>query len=195
MTLTPLRHISAPELADLLAAGTSAVIDVREPEEYASGHIAGSHNVPLGRLTESPLPDGPLVLVCQSGTRSGRGLEQLRSAGAGQALSDLAGGLPAWQEAGLPLERFAGAPLPLMRQVQITAGSLVLLGLTLATLVAPRLDPVELVCGCWAGVCRLQRLLRPGLAAGASALEPGLMRFPQLISSSTFASMVQSLMR
>ena len=121
----------------MLAAGTSAVIDVREPEEYASGHIAGSHNVPLGRLTESPLPDGPLVLVCQSGTRSGRGLEQLRSAGAGQALSDLAGGLPAWQEAGLPLERFAGAPLPLMRQVQITAGSLVLLGLTLATLVAP----------------------------------------------------------
>ena len=94
MTLTPLRHLSAPELADLLAAGGSAVIDVREPGEYASGHIAGSRNGPPGSLTESLLPDGPL-------------------------------------------ERFAGAPLPLMRQVQITAGSLVLLGLTLATFVAP----------------------------------------------------------
>ena len=42
---------------------------------------------------------------------------------------DLAGGLERWQREGLPVERQAGAPLPLMRQVQIAAGSLVLLGL------------------------------------------------------------------
>jgi rhodanese-related sulfurtransferase len=52
-------------------------------------------------------------------------------------LSDLEGGIPAWQQAGLPVQKLKNAPLPLMRQVQITAGSLVLLGLILSTMVAP----------------------------------------------------------
>ena len=52
-------------------------------------------------------------------------------------LSDLEGGIPAWQQAGLPVQKLKNAPLPLMRQVQITAGSLVLLGLILGTWVAP----------------------------------------------------------
>jgi len=52
-------------------------------------------------------------------------------------VTDLQGGIPSWQQAGLPLRRLANAPLPLMRQVQIAAGSLLLLGLTLSNLVAP----------------------------------------------------------
>lgn len=56
MTLTPLRHLSAPELADLLAAGGSAVIDVREPGEYASGHIAGSRNGARAALPKARCP-------------------------------------------------------------------------------------------------------------------------------------------
>ena len=51
--------------------------------------------------------------------------------------SDLEGGLPGWQQAGLPLRTLKNAPLPLMRQVQIAAGVLVLLGLSLGTWVAP----------------------------------------------------------
>ena len=50
---------------------------------------------------------------------------------------DLAGGLERWQSEGLPVERQAGAPMPLMRQVQIAAGSLVLLGLILSNVLAP----------------------------------------------------------
>jgi rhodanese-related sulfurtransferase len=45
--------------------------------------------------------------------------------------------MAAWSEAGLPLERLRNAPLPLMRQVQITAGALVLAGLILSNTVAP----------------------------------------------------------
>ncbi|WP_231597412.1 hypothetical protein [Synechococcus sp. CBW1004] len=47
-------------------------------------------------------------------------------------MSDLEGGLPSWQQAGYPVHRLANAPLPLMRQVQISAGGLVLLGLGLS---------------------------------------------------------------
>lgn len=129
--------ISAPELADRLEHQQVCVIDVREAMEYAGGHISGSHNIPLARLAQSDLPAGPLVLVCQSGNRSAQGVRQLIQRGHHGPIADLAGGLPAWQRAGLPLRRLANAPMPLMRQVQIVAGSLVLLGLTLSVTVAP----------------------------------------------------------
>ena len=130
-------RISPRELAEQLANGRISVIDVREPIEFASGHIAGSLNVPLSRLTEAELPPGPLALVCQSGNRSQQGCQRLRHQAGHPRLLDLDGGIPAWQRAGLPLQRQRHAPLPLMQQVQIAAGSLILLGLTLSQTVAP----------------------------------------------------------
>ncbi|MEB3242033.1 MAG: rhodanese-like domain-containing protein [Cyanobacteriota bacterium] len=162
-TLTP--HLSAEQLADQLARGAVSVIDVREPMEYASGHIAGSLNVPLGRLDGTPLPEGPLVLVCQSGNRSAKALAHLRLLSHPSPLADLAGGLPSWSDAGLPLHRPKGAPLPLMRQVQIAAGSLVLLGLLLSATVAPAwillsgLVGAGLVFAGLSGFCGMARLL------------------------------------
>jgi rhodanese-related sulfurtransferase len=129
--------ISAHNLADQLASKRITVIDVREPMEYASGHIAGSINVPLRRLREADLPQGPLVLVCQSGNRSRQGLQQLLERSHPHPINDLAGGIPHWQQAGYPLRQLKNAPLPLMRQVQIAAGSLVLLGLILSHVAAP----------------------------------------------------------
>jgi rhodanese-related sulfurtransferase len=131
------RRISAHQLADQLAEQRVKVIDVREPMEFASGHIAGSLNVPLSRITQADLPKGPLVLVCHSGNRSAQALAQLMQQGHPHPLVDLEGGIPAWQQAGLPMRQLKNAPLPLMRQVQIAAGSLVLLGLILGTWVAP----------------------------------------------------------
>ena len=131
------RRISAHQLADQLAEQRVKVIDVREPMEFAAGHIAGSLNVPLSRITQADLPKGPLVLVCHSGNRSAQALAQLLQQGHPHPLTDLEGGIPAWQQAGLPVRRLKNAPLPLMRQVQIAAGSLVLLGLILGTWVAP----------------------------------------------------------
>jgi rhodanese-related sulfurtransferase len=75
--------------------------------------------------------------VCHSGNRSSQALSRLLQNGHPHPLADLEGGIPAWQEAGLPVRKLNNAPLPLMRQVQIAAGSLVLLGLILGTWVAP----------------------------------------------------------
>ena len=130
-------HINAHDLADQLAAKGVTVIDVREPMEYATGHITGSLNVPLARITQADLPRGPLVLVCQSGNRSAKALSQLIQQGYPHPVADLMGGLPAWQQAGFDVRKLKGAPLPLMRQVQIAAGSLVLLGVILSQTVAP----------------------------------------------------------
>ena len=129
--------ISAQDLAEQLGSRSVSVIDVREPMEYASGHIAGSLNVPLARLQQADLPQGPLVLVCQSGNRSAKGVQTLLRQSHPYPITDLQGGIPSWQQAGLPVRRLANAPLPLMRQVQIAAGSLLLLGLILSNLVAP----------------------------------------------------------
>jgi rhodanese-related sulfurtransferase len=105
------------------------------------------------------------VLVCQSGNRSARGLAQLRQLGFPESLADLEGGLPSWERAGLPVRKAKGAPLPLMRQVQIVAGSLVLLGLALSQAVAPAwilltwFVGVGLVFAGVSGFCGLARLL------------------------------------
>jgi rhodanese-related sulfurtransferase len=130
-------RISAHDLADQLAASDVTVIDVREPMEYASGHISGSLNIPMSRITKVDLPRGPLVLVCQSGNRSSKALTQLLEKGHPHPVVDLLGGVPAWQQAGFSVRKLKGAPLPLMRQVQIAAGSLVLLGVILSQTVAP----------------------------------------------------------
>jgi rhodanese-related sulfurtransferase len=136
-TTTTTTRLSAHDLADQLAARDVTVIDVREPMEYASGHITGSLNIPLSRITQADLPSGPLVLVCQSGNRSSKGLSQLLQQGHPHPVADLVGGIPAWQQAGFSLRKLTNAPLPLMRQVQIAAGSLVLLGVILSQTVAP----------------------------------------------------------
>ncbi len=137
MTQLQSGRLSAHDLAVQLANHRATVIDVRDPMEYASGHIAGSLNVPLPQLCKASLPQGPLVLVCQSGYRSGRGVAQLRRQRHSAPVSELEGGLPAWQQAGLPVRKLKGAPLPLLRQVQIAAGALVLAGLILSQVVAP----------------------------------------------------------
>jgi rhodanese-related sulfurtransferase len=87
----------------------AVVVDVCESNEFAAGHIVGSKNVPLGDL-EAKLGAAvknknlPLVLVCQSGARSGRAVAIAKKLGYEQAQS-LGGGLGAWKAANLPLEK------------------------------------------------------------------------------------------
>lgn len=137
MTTTAPLRLSPHELDDQRRSGRITIIDVREPMEYVGGHIPGSRNIPLALLAEAPLPDGPLVLVCQSGARSERGLAMLSRRGLAVGLAELEGGLLAWQAAKMPIEMRKGAPLPLMRQVQIVAGGLVLIGVILSQVAAP----------------------------------------------------------
>ncbi len=103
-------RVSPAEAVQLINREKAVLIDVCEPAEYAAGHAAGSKSVPLGSLDGSAdLPKNkslPIVLVCASGARAGRAAAQLRKAGYEKA-HVLAGGLQAWREANLPIEKSA----------------------------------------------------------------------------------------
>ncbi|MDF1585081.1 rhodanese-like domain-containing protein [Marinimicrococcus flavescens] len=134
-----LREVDPATLRAWLEAGEVRLVDVRARDEYRRERIAGAVSVPPGELEARPQTapaDQRLVLMCSSGARSRQAGERLLAAGAGE-LCHLAGGLQAWKRAGLPVEGDAGAPLPLMRQVQIAAGSLALSGFLLGVLVSP----------------------------------------------------------
>jgi rhodanese-related sulfurtransferase len=79
------------------------VIDVRSPDEYALGHIAGAINVPIDTLPTGAdaLPAGPVLTACGSGGRAGRAADLLDLAG--RTAFTIAGGTKAWQAAGLPV--------------------------------------------------------------------------------------------
>jgi len=102
--------ISPNEAVRLINREKGVLVDVSEPEEYAAGHAAGSRNVPFGQL-EKPkeLPSNkalPILLLCPTGARAGRAVTLLRKAGYENAVA-VAGGTPAWREAGLPVEKSA----------------------------------------------------------------------------------------
>lgn len=86
---------------------STVVLDVREPVEYAAGHVPGAVNLPQAdladRLDELPR-DRPLLLICQGGYRSQRAAQFLIQMGFAQVAS-VAGGTTAWAEAGKPLGR------------------------------------------------------------------------------------------
>ncbi|HSN11255.1 MAG TPA: rhodanese-like domain-containing protein [Propionibacteriaceae bacterium] len=82
---------------------TAQVVDVREDHEVAQGRIPGSLHIPLGQLGErlSELDrHRPVVAVCRSGNRSGTATRLLTSVG--YTCDNMAGGMLAWQSAGLP---------------------------------------------------------------------------------------------
>lgn len=113
-----IREIDAAELRELQARGVP-VVDVREPGEYAEGHIPGAVNIPRGVLefevdghpavncVRDPAlghRDQPIILQCRSGARSALAADALRRLGFVEPLS-LAGGFMGWANAGLPVER------------------------------------------------------------------------------------------
>lgn len=81
------------------------LLDVRQPDEYQAGHIAGAVLIPLNqldsRLDELPR-DREIICVCRSGSRSGTATRRLNSAGF--TAFNLSGGMIAWQRAGLPVK-------------------------------------------------------------------------------------------
>src|SRR5262249_1977672 len=95
------------------------IVDVREPEEYQTGHVPGAINLPqaelASRLEELP-KDKQLLLVCQSGMRSVRSAQFLRQAGFSRAGGG-GGGPPAWAAAGRPLAP-GGLPIKPLRVVE-----------------------------------------------------------------------------
>lgn len=81
----------------------SRLLDVREADEWDAGHAAGAVWIPLGDLAvrQGDVPAEPLVVVCRSGVRSARAVAALRAAGYDAV--NLAGGMRAWEAAGMPV--------------------------------------------------------------------------------------------
>jgi rhodanese-related sulfurtransferase len=86
------------------------LLDVREDDEWAAGHVPGARHIPLGQLgarTEE-VPRGQAVyVICRSGARSGRAADAL--AGAGWEAINVAGGMQDWAAAGRPMTTESGA--------------------------------------------------------------------------------------
>ncbi len=106
--------VGTAEAVRLINREKAVLIDVSEPEEFAKGHANGARNVPISKLEakldgSKDLPSNkalPLVVVCPTGSRASRAAGLLRKAGYEKAQS-LAGGLDAWREAKLPVEKSA----------------------------------------------------------------------------------------
>lgn len=99
-------QIDARSMAKRHASGSAKVIDVRGAVEYASGHIPGVENIPLGYLeAQSPrlLKEKPIIVHCQGGSRSAIAVSVLRRLGFSD-VTDAAGGFMEYEEAALPVE-------------------------------------------------------------------------------------------
>jgi rhodanese-related sulfurtransferase len=97
------REITVSQAAELRNQG-AFILDVREPDEWAAGHIPGATLIPLGELASrlSELPqDQQIVVVCRSGNRSATGRDILLDAGF-QQVTSMGGGMNSWISQGLP---------------------------------------------------------------------------------------------
>lgn len=125
-------YISPQEALRLTQEEGAKLIDVRDPDEYGATRIPGAYLQPLSVLELLP-PDDDLdkaaIFFCQKGNRTGAAAGRLDSRGHKSAYV-ITGGLEAWKKAGLPVAETKG-PIPIMRQVRVAAGSLVLLFLLL----------------------------------------------------------------
>jgi len=107
-------RVSAPLSAERLSTNEAPVlIDVRTPGEHDARHIAGSLNLPLNHLAERirELPrDRPILVHCAGGYRSSIAASLLQQRGLDR-VSEIAGGMTAWEAAGLPIQPAAGGLL------------------------------------------------------------------------------------
>lgn len=127
--------VNAKLLKSWLDSEKVTLIDVREPAEFSSTHIAGAKLIPLGKITKSALPktENKVVIYCQKGMRGQSACSKLNDSEA--QIFNLEGGIVAWQEAGYQTISGDKKVFPLDRQVQLTIGGSVFIGSVLTALV------------------------------------------------------------
>ena len=102
-TVTPAKAVA------LLNDENTVVIDVREPHEFAKGHIENARLISIGKIDEKlyelePHKDKPILVICQQGTRSAHACKKLNKAGFSQVY-ELSGGMLAWEDQKLPISK------------------------------------------------------------------------------------------
>lgn len=102
-------EVGTLEATRLLNQGTTLVLDVREPAEFAAGHLPKARNIPLRELERrvgeiGKYKERTVLVTCRSGPRAGSASRVLKRAGFATVYM-LKGGLNAWQQASLPVEK------------------------------------------------------------------------------------------
>lgn len=102
-----IKEVTPVEAQQRLQERTAIIVDVRENREWQGGHIQGAKHIPLGdlqRRSQEILSAPDVIFVCHSGNRSASAAKAFEAAGHSNVAS-LAGGMSAWQRAGLPVKR------------------------------------------------------------------------------------------
>lgn len=102
-------NISVNEATLLINRQDALVVDVRETAEWSAGHIPNARHIALGQLSKhlseiDKFKDKPVIVVCATGNRSGSACRVLQKSGF-QQVHNLAGGIHAWSDAGLPMTK------------------------------------------------------------------------------------------
>jgi rhodanese-related sulfurtransferase len=97
------------QATQLINREDALVLDVRDPGEFSAGHVLGAKNLPLARLDApdaalAKRKDKPLIVYCDGSERSAKAVAALKKQGFTR-VANLSGGLKAWQQAGLPVEK------------------------------------------------------------------------------------------
>ena len=166
--MTQMSPISPQRAAELMRQG-AVLVDIRERDEHLREKISGARHHAVSVLDrDHPARAGDEVLIfhCKSGARTRQNAERIASGMPDSVESYiLDGGIDAWRKAGLPVAIDRRQPIPTMRQVQIVAGSLVLLGVVLGATVAPAFYALSgfvgagLVFAGVSGFCGMERIL------------------------------------
>lgn len=98
-----IRDVDTRELTVGLGDGSIVLVDVREPHEFAAGHIPGSVSMPLSRFAPDQLPPGRVVFSCAAGVRSRTAVEMCGAAGL-EHCEHYPAGFKGWASAGQPVE-------------------------------------------------------------------------------------------
>lgn len=99
--------VTTAEATHLINREDALVVDVRDPGEYGAGHILGAKNVPLSRLGDADVAkrkERPVIVYCDGTERASKAVAALKKQGFTRVVN-LSGGLRAWQQAGLPVEK------------------------------------------------------------------------------------------
>ncbi len=148
----------------------ATLVDIREADEYAREHLPAARLLPLstieqGARLENLTADDVVIFHCQSGVRSANNAARLAAIAAPAQIFFLEGGLDNWKKSGLTVATDKSQPLPVMRQVQIIAGALVMFGVILGYSINPAFFLLSGAIGAGllfagiSGFCGLARLL------------------------------------
>ena len=102
-------EVGALEAVQLLNRKDAIIVDVREPAEFNAGHAPNARNIPLAQLDKrigelEKFKNRPAVVICQTGGKSHAATALLKKAGFAEVVV-LAGGIGAWQQANMPVEK------------------------------------------------------------------------------------------